>query len=108
MQKQIRGPRGAIILSNDPIIAKKIDSAVFPGMQGGPQENIIAAKAVAFYEASLPSFKIYCENVIKNNKALCQVFLDHHYHVIGNGTDNHLFCVNVYQKCNKTGDVVEH
>ena len=108
MQKQIRGPRGAIILSNDPIIAKKIDSAVFPGMQGGPQENIIAAKAVAFYEASLPSFKTYCENVIKNNKALCQVFLDHHYHVIGNGTDNHLFCVNVYQKCNKTGDVVEH
>jgi glycine/serine hydroxymethyltransferase len=71
--KTLRGPRGAMILSNDEALAKKINSAVFPGMQGGPLMHIIAAKAVAFGEALAPEFKTYARNVVENAKALGEV-----------------------------------
>lgn len=107
MQKQIRGPRGAIILSNDEEIAKKINIGIFPGLQGGPQENIIAAKAVALFEAMKPEFKVYCEKILANTKAMCEEFKKAGYHIVSNGTDNHLFCINVYEKINVTADIVE-
>lgn len=107
LQKQIRGARGAIILSNDEKIAKKIDSSVFPGIQGGPQENLIAAKAVTFYEAMQPNFKDYCKNIIENTKNMCNEFINAGYHVVSNGTDNHLFCVDVYKKSGITADIIE-
>ncbi len=107
MQKQIRGARGAIILSNNEEIAKKIDNAVFPGIQGGPQENIIAGKAVTLFEVMQPFFKTYCKNMLANNKALCDEFIKAGYHVISGGTDNHLFCVDVFSKVKYTSDIVE-
>ena len=107
LQKQTRGARGAIILSNDETIAKKIDAAIFPGIQGGPQENIIAAKAVTLYEAMLPSFKQYCKDIIINAKALSDEFIKSGYHVISNGTDNHLICIDVFSKTGITGDIVQ-
>ncbi|MBM9832254.1 serine hydroxymethyltransferase, partial [Enterococcus faecalis] len=94
--KTLRGPRGGIILTNDEIIAKKIDSAIFPGIQGGPLEHVIAAKAVAFKECLDPEFKTYAANVIENAKAMVEVFKAHDkLRVISGGTDNHLFLVDV-------------
>lgn len=94
--KTLRGPRGGLILTNDEDIAKNINSAVFPGLQGGPLEHVIAAKAVALKEALDPAFKEYGENVIKNASAMADVFNQHpDFRVISGGTNNHLFLVDV-------------
>ena len=94
--KTLRGPRGGLILTNDEDLAIKINSAIFPGIQGGPLEHVIAAKAVAFKEALDPAFKEYATNVIKNSKAMVDVFLqDSDFRVISGGTENHLFLVDV-------------
>ena len=94
--KTLRGPRGGLILTDDEDIAKKLNSAVFPGLQGGPLEHVIAAKAVALKEALDPAFKEYGENVIKNASAMADVFNQHpDFRVISGGTNNHLFLVDV-------------
>ncbi|MFV8211038.1 serine hydroxymethyltransferase [Streptococcus pluranimalium] len=94
--KTLRGPRGGLILTNDEALAKKINSAVFPGLQGGPLEHVIAAKAVAFKEALDPAFTDYSKQVIANAKAMAEVFQeDPNFRVISGGTDNHLFLVDV-------------
>ncbi|WP_234009115.1 serine hydroxymethyltransferase [Deinococcus sp. NW-56] len=93
--KTLRGPRGGIILSNDPELGAKIDRAVFPGYQGGPLEHVIAAKAVAFGEALQPEFREYAAQVIKNAQALAQAFVDRGYRVVSGGTDNHLFLLDL-------------
>ena len=92
--KTLRGPRGALILAkSNAVIEKKLNSAVFPGYQGGPLMHVIAAKAVAFKEAMLPDFKIYQQQVIKNAQAMAEVFMTRGYDVISKGTDDHLFLV---------------
>lgn len=94
--KTLRGPRGGLILTNDEAIAKKINSAVFPGLQGGPLMHVIAGKAVALKEALDPAFKEYGEQVIKNAAAMADVFNQHSdFRVISGGTDNHVFLVDV-------------
>lgn len=94
--KTLRGPRGGLILTNHEDLAKKINSAIFPGIQGGPLEHVVAAKAVAFKEALDPAFKEYAANVIKNSQAMAAVFLqDPDFRVISGGTENHLFLVDV-------------
>ena len=94
--KTLRGPRGGLILTNDEALAKKINSAVFPGLQGGPLEHVIAAKAVAFKEALDPSFKDYGQAVLDNAAAMAEVFNQHdNFRVISGGTDNHIFLVDV-------------
>ena len=94
--KTLRGPRGGLILTNDEDLAKKINSAIFPGIQGGPLEHVVAAKAVSFKEVLDPAFKEYAANVIKNSKAMVEVFLkDPDFRIISGGTENHLFLVNV-------------
>lgn len=92
--KTLRGPRGGAILSTA-ALAKKIDSAVFPGNQGGPLEHIIAAKAQAFYEALTPEFVTYQKQVIKNAQAFAKEFKNAGFHVVAGGTDNHLLTINV-------------
>ena len=92
--KTLRGPRGGIILAKEKY-AKKLNSAVFPGIQGGPLEHVIAAKAVAFYEALQPSFKDYIGQVVENAKAMVEVFKESDFRVISNGTDNHLMLLDV-------------
>ena len=94
--KTLRGPRGGLILTKDEDVAKKINSAIFPGIQGGPLEHVVAAKAVSFKEVLDPAFKEYAANVIKNSKAMVEVFLkDPDFRIISGGTENHLFLVNV-------------
>ena len=94
--KTLRGPRGGLILTNDEELAKKINSAIFPGIQGGPLEHVVAAKAVSFKEVLDPAFKEYATNVIKNSKAMADVFLqDPDFRIISGGTENHLFLVDV-------------
>ena len=94
--KTLRGPRGGLILTNDEDLAKKINSAIFPGIQGGPLEHVVAAKAVSFKEVLDPAFKDYAANVIKNSKAMVEVFLqDPDFRIISGGTENHLFLVDV-------------
>ena len=94
--KTLRGPRGGLILTNDEDLAKKINSAIFPGIQGGPLEHVVAAKAVSFKEVLDPAFKEYAVNVIKNSKAMVEVFLqDPDFRIISGGTENHLFLVDV-------------
>lgn len=92
--KTLRGPRGGIILSNEENI-KKINSRIFPGIQGGPLEHIIAAKAVAFKEALDPSFNLYIDQVLKNAKALAQSLLDEGFKLVTGGTDNHLLLMDL-------------
>ena len=92
--KTLRGPRGGLILAkSNAVIEKKLNSAVFPGYQGGPLMHVIAAKAVAFKEAMLPDFKIYQQQVIKNAQTMAEVFMTRGYDVISKGTDDHLFLV---------------
>lgn len=94
--KTLRGPRGGLILTNDEELAKKINSAIFPGIQGGPLEHVVAAKAVSFKEVLDPAFKEYATNVIKNSKTMVEVFLqDPDFRIISGGTENHLFLVDV-------------
>ncbi|MBL4637986.1 MAG: serine hydroxymethyltransferase [Proteobacteria bacterium] len=92
--KTLRGPRGGLILAKaNAEIEKKLNSAVFPGFQGGPLMHVIAAKAVAFKEAMLPEFKTYQKQVVENARAMATVFLDRGYDVVSKGTDDHLFLV---------------
>ncbi|MEO6387705.1 MAG: serine hydroxymethyltransferase [Croceibacterium sp.] len=96
--KSLRGPRSGIILTNDPALAKKFNSAVFPGMQGGPLVHVIAAKAVAFGEALRPEFKIYARSVVENAKALAASLEEHGLNIVSGGTDNHLMLVDLSPK----------
>ncbi|AUJ30327.1 MAG: serine hydroxymethyltransferase [Liquorilactobacillus hordei] len=94
--KTLRGPRGGMILTNDETLAKKINSAIFPGIQGGPLEHVIAGKAAAFKEALDPSFKEYCKQVIANTAAMADVFTkSKKARLVSGGTDNHLVLVDV-------------
>ena len=103
--KTLRGPRGGIILAKEKY-AKKLNSGVFPGIQGGPLEHVIAAKAVAFYEALQPSFKDYIGQVVENAKAMVEVFNESDFRVISGGTDNHLMLLDV-SKYGLNGDQLE-
>ena len=97
--KSLRGPRGGLILcKSNPEIEKKIDSSIFPGIQGGPSMHIIAAKAVAFKEAMEPEFRAYQQQVIKNAQAMAQVFIERGFDVVSDGTDNHLMLVSLIPK----------
>ncbi|AUH34224.1 serine hydroxymethyltransferase [Paracoccus tegillarcae] len=104
--KTLRGPRGGIILSNDEALAKKVNSAVFPGNQGGPLMHVIAAKAVAFGEALQPGFKTYAQNVIANARALSEVLVAGGLGVVSGGTDCHMVLVDLRPK-GVTGKVAE-
>jgi len=101
--KTLRGPRGGIIVSNDKEIGRLIDKSVFPFCQGGPLENTIAAKAVAFKEDLEPSFKIYCQNVVNNCKALSDTLIENGAKIITGGTDNHLLLLDVKSTYGLTG-----
>jgi glycine hydroxymethyltransferase len=101
--KTLRGPRGGIIMTNDQNIAKKIDKAVFPGLQGGPLMHVIAAKAVAFKEALEDDFTLYQQQVVANAKVLASELSQLGYRIVSGGTDNHLMLVDVKQKHNMTG-----
>ncbi len=92
--KTLRGPRGGAILCTEEL-HKTIDKAVFPGLQGGPLEHVIAAKAVAFHEAAQPDFKVYCKQIIDNAKAMEKVFLDQGVDLVSGGTDNHLLLLDL-------------
>jgi glycine hydroxymethyltransferase len=96
--KSLRGPRGGLILTNDEDIAKKINSAVFPGLQGGPLMHIIAAKAVAFGEALRPDFKVYAKAVVDNARALAETLKSLGFDIVSGGTDNHLMLVDLRPK----------
>ena len=101
--KTLRGPRGGIIMTNDEELSKKIDKNVFPGIQGGPLEHVIAAKAVAFKEDLTPEYKDYIGQVVKNAKRMSEEFSAMGYDVITGGTDNHLFMLDVLKSKNITG-----
>jgi glycine hydroxymethyltransferase len=96
--KTLRGPRGGLILSDDDEIARKIDSAVFPGLQGGPLMHVVAAKAVAFGEALRPDFKVYAKNVVQNAKALAERLQRGGCDIVSGGTDTHLMLVDLRPK----------
>ncbi|HEX9767984.1 MAG TPA: serine hydroxymethyltransferase [Kiloniellales bacterium] len=96
--KTLRGARGGLILSNDPELGKKINSAAFPGLQGGPLEHVIAAKAAAFGEALKPSFKLYARQVVDNAKTLAAVLLENGFDIVSGGTDTHLMLVDLRPK----------
>ncbi len=104
--KTLRGPRGGIILTNNEDIAKKINSAMFPGLQGGPLEHVIAAKAVAFGEALRPEFKTYQQNVVANAKALAETLQKGGLDIVSGGTDCHLMLVDLRPK-KVTGNIAE-
>ena len=104
--KTLRGPRGGLVLTNNADFAKKINSAVFPGLQGGPLMHVICAKAVAFGEALKPDFKVYIENVIKNAQTLSEVMINRGLDVVSGGTDTHLTLVDLRPK-NLTGKAAE-
>jgi glycine hydroxymethyltransferase len=104
--KTLRGPRGGAILSNDEALAKKLNSAVFPGMQGGPLMHVIAAKAVAFGEALRPSFRLYAKSVVENAKALAETLKACGLDIVSGGTDTHLMLVDLRKK-RLTGKVAE-
>ena len=96
--KTLRGPRGGMILTNDEALAKKINSAIFPGLQGGPLMHVIAAKAVAFSEALRPEFKLYARSVVENAKALADTIASAGFAIVAGGTDNHLMLVDLRPK----------
>ena len=104
--KTIRGPRGGMILSNNLDLGKKFNSAVFPGLQGGPLMHVIAAKAVAFGEALQPEFKKYIQQVISNAKKLGETLVNHGFNLASGGTDTHLLLVDLTPK-GLTGDLAE-
>src|SRR5262249_20067119 len=104
--KTLRGPRGGFTLTNDEDLAKKLNSAVFPGLQGGPLMHVIAAKAVAFGEALRPSFKLYAKNVVENAKALAETLKSGGLDIVSGGTDPHLMRVALRPK-RLTGKVAE-
>jgi glycine hydroxymethyltransferase len=96
--KTLRGPRGGLILTNNAVLAKRINSAVFPGTQGGPLEHVIAAKAVCFGEALKPSFKEYAENIVTNAKAMADALMARGVKLVSGGTDNHLMLVDLREE----------
>ena len=104
--KTLRGPRGGLILTNNEDLGKKFNSAIFPGIQGGPLMHVIAAKAVAFGEALQPDYKVYIQQVVQNAKALADTLLGHGFDIVSGGTDNHLVLVDLRSK-GLTGDVAE-
>ena len=104
--KSLRGPRGGMILSNDEAIAKKMNSAVFPGLQGGPLMHVIAAKAVALGEALRPDFKLYARNIVENARALAASLQEEGLDIVSGGTDNHLLLVDLRPK-QATGKAAE-
>jgi glycine hydroxymethyltransferase len=104
--KTLRGPRGGMILSMDPELGKKINSAVFPGLQGGPLMHVIAAKAVAFGEALKPEFKSYARQVVENARTLASVLLDHGFDIVTGGTDSHVLLVDLRPK-KLTGNIAD-
>lgn len=108
--KTLRGPRGGIILTNNEELGKKFNSLIFPGIQGGPLEHVIAGKAVAFKEALEPSFKTYQEQVVKNSKLLAKTLMDNGIELVSGGTDNHLILVktdSVNMSGKEAGEVLE-
>jgi len=104
--KTLRGPRGGFLLTNDEVLAKRINSAVFPGLQGGPLMHVIAAKAVAFGEALRPGFKVYAKNVAESAKALAETLKSRGLDIVSGGTDTHLMLVDLRPK-RLTGRVAE-
>ncbi|MDA8544630.1 serine hydroxymethyltransferase [Alphaproteobacteria bacterium] len=104
--KTLRGPRGGLILTNNEDLGKKFNSAIFPGIQGGPLMHVIAAKAVAFGEALQPDYKVYIQQVVQNAKALADTLVGHGFDIVSGGTDNHLVLVDLRPK-GLTGDVAE-
>src|SRR3954454_4699446 len=96
--KSLRGPRGGLMLWNDESLTRKFNSAVCPGLQGGPFMHIIAAKAVAFAEALRPDFKVYAKNIVENAKALAEAMKSHGFDIVSGGTDNHLMLVDLRPK----------
>lgn len=104
--KTLRGPRGGLILCKEKY-KNLIDKRVFPGIQGGPLEHVIAAKAICFYEAMQPEYKIYIQQVLKNMQVLIKVLKSEGFRIIANGSDNHLCLVDVKSSCNLTGKEAE-
>jgi glycine hydroxymethyltransferase len=104
--KTLRGPRSGFILTNDEELAKKLNAAVFPGLQGGPLMHVVAAKAVAFGEALRPEFKLYARNVVANAKALAETLRSRGLDIVSGGTDTHLMLVDLRPK-RLTGKVAE-
>ena len=105
--KTLRGPRGGMILCRDKKLGKKIDKSVFPGFQGGPIMQMVAAKAVAFAEAQKPEFETYATNTIKNAKRMAKKFMDSGAKLITNGTDNHLLMIDCVRSWDMTGKQAE-
>lgn len=108
--KTLRGPRGGLILTNNDDLAKKFNSLIFPGIQGGPLEHVIAGKAVAFKEALDPSFKTYQEQVVKNSKVLAKTLMDNGIELVSGGTDNHLVLLktdSVNMSGKEAGEILE-
>ena len=105
--KTLRGPRGGMILTNNEDIYKRVNSVLFPGIQGGPLMHIIAAKAVCFAEDLEPSFKKYCEQIIANSHAFADALKEHGFKLVTGGTDNHLILVDTYSSKGMTGKEVE-
>jgi glycine hydroxymethyltransferase len=106
--KTLRGPRGGLILTNDEELAKRINKAIFPGIQGGPLMHTIAAKAVCFHEALQPAFTTYANQVVKNAKALADTLLSEGFKLVSGGTDNHLMLVDLTGMKVDTGKEAEH
>ncbi len=106
--KTLRGPRGGMIMCREEELGKKIDKSVFPGFQGGPIMQMVAAKAVAFGEALKPEFQTYAKQVIVNSKFLAKHFMDHGAKLITNGTDNHMMLIDCVKSWNLGGGEVEH
>ncbi len=106
--KTLRGPRGGMILTKDAELGKKIDKSVFPGFQGGPIMQMVAAKAVAFGEALKPEFQDYAKQTVKNSKHLAKFFMDKGAKLVTNGTDNHLMLIDCVKSWNLGGGDVEH
>lgn len=104
--KTLRGPRGGMILTNEEEIAKKVNSAIFPGIQGGPLMHVIAAKAVAFGEALRPEYKVYIKNVMDNARAMGEVLVQNGFALVSGGTDSHLILVDLRPK-KITGNIAE-
>ena len=104
--KSLRGPRGGMILANDEAIARKMNSAIFPGLQGGPLMHVIAAKAVAFKEALQPEFKLYARSIVDNSRALAERLKTRGLDIVSGGTDNHLMLVDLRPK-QATGKLAE-
>lgn len=106
--KTLRGPRGGLLLTNDEELAKKLNSAIFPGSQGGPLMHVIAAKAVALGEALKPGFKAYQQQVVKNSAALAQGLVKRGMKLVSGGTDNHLSLIDLRDLGELTGKELEH